>query len=271
MSLVTISQSIGCDGGLIARRVAESLKVTLFDDERLRQEALAMGLRLEELKSLEEKGPGFFDRVLSRRPEVYLDLMKSVVYRAAGHGEGVIFGHGSQVLLQEFGCALHVLVNGSVEARIRNLREKLKLAPEAAERMLRRADAEQKGFFQFAFRKDWDDPSLYDLCINIEKLGAESAAELIAAAARGPEMKTCSLNAVEAMERLSLAKRIEAALCEKGVALSVLNVEVPQKGTAFVRGVVYSPEEKERIPGVVKAVPGVSEVKVEVATVAGGI
>jgi cytidylate kinase len=271
MSLITISQSIGCDGGEIARQVSDALQVTLYDDARLKEEALGMGLHSAELKSLQEKSPGFFERVLSRKPEVYLDLMKSVVYKVAGRGEGVIFGHGSQVLLQEFGCALHVLIHGSVEARTENLAQKLKLSREAALQMVYRSDAEQKGFFQFAFRKEWNEPALYDLCINIGKLGAKPAADLIIAAARAPEMKTCSLNALDTMERLSLAKRVEAALFEKQIPMTALNVDVPQKGIAHVSGLVFSPEDQKRIPDVLKAVPGVADVRVDVSLYVGGI
>jgi CMP/dCMP kinase len=271
MSLITISQSIGCGGSAIASRVSETLNVTFYDDARLKEEALKMGLHSAELKSLEEKGPGFFERVLSHKPDVYLDLMKSVVYKVAGHGEGVIFGHGSQVLLQEFGCALHVLIHGSVAARIQNLTQTLKLSREAAQQLVQRGDAEKKGFFQFAFHKDWNDPSLYDLCVNIEKLGAGPAADLIVAAARAPEMKTCSLNALDTMERLSLAKRVEAALFDKQIPMSILNVDVTQKGVAHVSGLVFSPDDQKRIPGVVKAVPGIFDVRVDVSVVAGGL
>jgi cytidylate kinase len=271
MSLVTITQGIGCGGGAIARKVAEALGVTLFDDDRLQREALEMGLHLAELKSLEEKGPGLFERLFSRRPEIYLDLMKSVVYRAAAKGEGVLFGHGGPILLQDFGCALHVLVHGSSAARVANLMKQSSIPREEAMLAVERSDAEKRRFFQFAFGREWADPSLYDLCIHIDKLGVNQAAELIVAAARGPEMKACSLLALDAMERLSLAKRVEAALREKSIPMAVLNVDVPEKGVAEVSGVVASPDDRERIPGIVRSVSGIRDVRVEVAVVTGGI
>lgn len=271
MSLVTITQSIGSGGAGIARRVAEALGVPLFDDERLQQEALGMGLHLDQLKSLQERGPSLFERLFSRQPEIYLDLMKSVVYRAAAKGEGVLAGHGGPILLQEFGCALHVLVHGSPEARIAHLTQHAGVSKEAAVQAIERSDAEKKRFFQFAFRREWTDPALYDLCIQVDKLGAEQAAQLIVAAARAPEMKACSLHALETMERLSQARRVEAALREHDIPLAVLTVDVPEKGVAKVAGIVASPEDRDRIPGIVAAIPGIREVQVEVAHVSGGI
>ena len=104
MSLVTITQTIGCNGLAIARRIAEGLGIELYDDSRLREEAIRMGFHEEKLKGFQEKAPDWFDRILGGKPEMYLELMESVVYEAARRGEGVILGHGSQMLLHDFGC-----------------------------------------------------------------------------------------------------------------------------------------------------------------------
>ncbi len=54
MPLITISRRIGCGGMVIAQLVAEGLKIELFDDHRLQQEAIRMGLQPEDLKGLHE-------------------------------------------------------------------------------------------------------------------------------------------------------------------------------------------------------------------------
>ena len=94
MPLITISRGIGCGGMIIARLVAEGLKLELFDDRRLQEEAIKMGLRPE---NIDENAPGFLDRILSKKPEIYLDYMESIIYEVAKRGEGVIIGHGSQI------------------------------------------------------------------------------------------------------------------------------------------------------------------------------
>ena len=43
MSLVTITRNIGCGGTTIARLVADGLKLELYDDHRLQEEAIKMG------------------------------------------------------------------------------------------------------------------------------------------------------------------------------------------------------------------------------------
>jgi osmotically-inducible protein OsmY len=66
------------------------------------------------------------------------------------------------------------------------------------------------------------------------------------------------------MERLSLSKRIEAALLKNKIPLANLHLEVPEKGVARVTGVLHSEHLRDRLLEVVKVVPGVSEVKSEV-------
>ena len=268
MSLVTITHTLGCNGLEIAQRVAESLGVNLYDDSRLRAEAIRMGLHEEKLKGFEEKAPDWFDRILGDKPEMYLELMESVVYDAAGRGEGVILGHGSQMLLHDFGCAAHVLVTMHEESRIHALVHEMNLSPEAARKVIHQSDNRKKGFFRYAFHQDWDDPSLYDLCINPDKIGAERAAHLIIDLARSPELKTCSRYALEALERLSQTKRIEAVLREMDLRPAGLRVEMPRRGVVHISGVLFKHEDKGRIPAVVANIPGVEKVQVDDVMVA---
>jgi hypothetical protein len=47
MALITFTHTIGCDAEEIARRVAEGLGVEVYDDAKLREEALRMGLHAD--------------------------------------------------------------------------------------------------------------------------------------------------------------------------------------------------------------------------------
>jgi hypothetical protein len=79
MSLITITHTIGCDALAIARRVADGLTVKIYDDSRLREEALRMGLHTGQLKGFREKAPDWFEHLLSDKPEMSLNLMESVI------------------------------------------------------------------------------------------------------------------------------------------------------------------------------------------------
>lgn len=267
MSLITITDTIGCDAQAIARQVADSLTVELYDDSRLKEEALRMGLTTDHLMGFQEKAPDWFDHLLSRKPAMCQNLMESVIYEAACIGQGVIIGHGSQMLLHDFDCAMHVLVTANEESRIHRLMIEMNLSREAAQKLIRRSDNQKKKFFRFAFHKDWNDPSLYDLYVNPDKIGSDKAAQLIMQMARSPELDSCSVYTLDALGRMSQTKRIEAALMEMDLRHSALKVETPVKGFAHITGVLYNHEDKGRIPTVVGKIPGVEKVQLDVTVV----
>jgi cytidylate kinase len=265
MSLVTITQSMGCAGEKIAKLVADSLDLELYDDVRLQHAVQTMGKEFEGLKHFDEKAPGFFDRLLSNKPDIFLDLMESAIYEIAKKGEGVIIGHGGQFLLRDFGCALHVLVYATHSSRVRQVVKQENVSREVAGWLIQKSDGNQTGFFRFAFHREWNDLSLYDLVISTEKMMVQSAAHIIVEAAQSQEMKTCSLTALDAMDRLSLEKKIEAVLLKNSFNPLYIHVTVPDKGVALVRGLTESDEEMHRLQAIIGAVDGVREVRSEVS------
>lgn len=265
MSLITITQSLGSGETGLAGRVAAELKIELFDDAKLREKALEIGVHTDDLASLEEKVPGFFYNFFSTIPASYRDYMEAVVYEVARKGEGVIIGHGSQILLQDFGCALHIFVHASRSSRVKNLMNQQDLTQALAKKMIRENDNQKRGFLRYAYNLEWDDASLYDLVINIDKMGSRSAARLIIEAARSEEINACGLTALETMTKLSQARKLRAELIKSRIDLSMLLLEVPEEGVVDVRGFTYSEEERRRLIEIINADPSISELRSEVA------
>ncbi len=262
MALITISQNFGSGGLEIARLAADKLDLELYDDPKLQMIALEAGIQPEDLASIDEKAPGWFDRILSHRPDTYLEFMESVVYEVARHGRGIILGHGSQMFLRDFDCALHVRIYAKEDSRIETIRK---------EQGLDAADARQQGFFRFAFHERWDDPSLYDLIINTEKLGVEASAATVIVAAQDQRINECSLTALDTMERMALTKQVEAELLKMDVDLKFLTIEAQSGGTVNISGLVVQEVLKKRISDIVRNLPGVDEVRNRVVTMPGGI
>jgi len=265
MSLITITQSMGCAGAIIAGQVANRLQLELYDDARLQRTVQTMGKSLEDLKRFDEKAPGFFDRLISNKPDIFLDLMEAAIYEVAKKGEGVIIGHGGQFLLRDFGCALHVLIYAARSTRVQQVMKQENISRDVAERLIRKSDDQQAGFFRFAFQREWNDLSLFDLVISTEKMTPPAAVDIIVEAAQNQEVKTCSLTALDAMDRLSLAKKIEAALLRNNFDPRYIHIAVPDKGIVLVRGLTESDDDRNRLAAVVAAVDGVSEVRSEVS------
>ena len=148
-----------------------------------------------------------------------------------------------------------------MEQRVQRIMKQQGLDRETAEKLVEKTDNAQKGFFQYAFNMQWDDPTLYDLVINPSKLGPEAAVKLIVEAASPENMNTCSLSALEAMGRLSLIRKIETALLKNGHNISILQIDVEQDGVVRIGG--YAPNDIDRadILQTIQALEGVSAVE----------
>jgi len=262
MSLITISSPFGSGGKEIAQFVANGLNLEIYDDRKLLELAPEAGIQQEDLKDL--RRPGFLDRIFSNKPQVYLEYMDSIIFEVSRQGNGVIIGNGSQMLLQDFGCALHVRIQATEASRIEYVTQERGLNREAARKLIHKLDSKQRGFFRLAFGKDLSDPSLYDLIINCEKLGHEVAARLIIETANADEIHSCSLTAMEAMEKLSLVKKVQAALLNDNLDDNMLTVEVSEIGQVDLSGLTHSQELLNRIIEVANKVPGVSAVHSEI-------
>lgn len=259
MSLITISRTIGSGAAMIGHKVAEALDFELYDDERFRDEAVKIGISGDEMAHLDEKRAGFFDRLLSHKPERFRELMESLVYDMANRGSAVIVGHASQVLLHDFDCAFHVLCSCSEATRINRIADRTGMSEQKAKKIVEKADRERDEFMRNTYQLDWKDSSLYDLVINTDKLGGDYAASLIITMVR-ERVSDCGLDSLDAMARLSLKKKAKAALIEKGFNINLLFIEVPEQGKVFINGLAGTVEESEAIKSVLEAVKGVKEV-----------
>jgi cytidylate kinase len=262
MHFITVSRKMGTNGTEIARRVAMKLGYAFYETEAIEKEAEKMGF-LESVRDLDEKAPPVLQRLFSHRPAIQLDRLHSVIYELANRGDAVFLGRGSQVLLKNFNCALHVKVTASVEKRIRNLMER-GFDRDSAFDAIEKSDRERGAFIKMAFGVDWEDPELYDLVLNMDKLTPDSAVETILDIARSDAIKACSVDAMKLLAIMGLQTRAEAALIEAGLtygpAGTFIQVEVEEPGRVLLKGQIDSDVGKKRAKEVIEKVRGVKSV-----------
>ena len=267
MPLITITQDYGRHGYYVAKEVAKRLHLKLYDDETLRKAAGNLGVKSENLKALKEEVPGFFERFIGSKPEIYLDVLQGVVYQMSSENNGVIVGHGSQVLLKDFGCALHVRIVSPDDKRIRYFMEKKNCDENSAHQLVQARDKQAKDFFQYAFKMDINDPFLYDLIINTEKVSVETAISHIVDLAKSNEITECSLTALTAMKSRALELKIHAKLIMADVIMTGITVEVNELNTVHVQGVINDNAEQVKIISVLDAIPELKNADVKITVV----
>lgn len=251
----------------MAQRIAQELQLELYDDETLREAAVKLGVKQENLGALKEQVPGFFDRLMGFKPDVYLNVLQGVVYRMASKNNGVIVGHGSQLLLKDFGCALHIRIVSPVEKRIRYFIEEKGLEEKLARKLVCSKDDEFKNFFRYAFNMDINDPLLYDLVINTEKIGLETAISHIIQLAQSNDITECSIDALAIMKCRALEMKIKAKFIQSGIITTGIKIEVTEPGKTFIHGAANDRVERQKIVKVLGTIADLDDAEVNIALV----
>src|SRR3990172_6297606 len=110
-----------------------------------------------------------------------LDTADTILHLAE-LGNVVLIGRGANIITSELDRAFHVRLVGSVQRRVEYVQEHLHLGPDAAAKYVREEDLGRKRYLKKYYAKDIDDPLLYHLVINTDRVSCVEAARMIAEA-----------------------------------------------------------------------------------------
>ncbi len=117
----------------------------------------------------------------------YLKLITSVVTDLASTGNVVLIGRGSHVILKDKPKALHVYITASEETRNKYIMEREGLPREAALKYVKENEAGRIAYYKKFFKVNSEDPVLFHMALNADKMGIGHSARIIADAAREME------------------------------------------------------------------------------------
>jgi len=137
--------------------------------------------------------------------------------------------------------------------------EREQVGREEAIRHIESADQQRREWTRFLYGKDWLDPHLYDLTINLKTMTVEAAVEIAATAVQREEFEPTEASR-KAMADLALASRVRAALAADEETAPVEVGVHAQGGVVFLRGKVRPASVVDSILRVASAVEGVRQV-----------
>ncbi len=114
----------------------------------------------------------------------YLRTLTSIITDLAARGDVVILGRGSQVILQHHADAFHVYVSAPRDQRVEVLAARESMAPEEAQRRIKKSDQNRQEFHRRYFKTDAENPLLYDVMLNGGRLTEGLMVSLVTTAAR---------------------------------------------------------------------------------------
>jgi cytidylate kinase len=195
IKIVTVEREYGCGGGEIAQRLATHLGWKLWDQLLTEEIARLANCAKAAVEQREERTDPLYYRLFRSflrgsyegslnahklnvvDSERILKITERVVQHAAGKGNCVIVGRGSQLFLRDRPDTLRVFVYAPRDDKVRRLLSRGKSEKEAEE-SVDTVDRERAGFIEKYFHVAWPDRSVYHAMINTA-IGDEAVVQMI--------------------------------------------------------------------------------------------
>jgi cytidylate kinase len=185
---ISLSREAGAGGSEIAQLLGEQLGWEVFDKNLL--DSIADRYHLsKEMLSLIDETPGnwvydvlgtWMDPALIPHDK-YVMRLGRVVLAAARRGKVILVGRGAQFLLPtEKGLAVRIVA--PMAYRVRHIVQQMGETAERARTWVENADRERHDFVRRYFRREVADPHLYDMVVNVDRIGPAGVVQMIIAA-----------------------------------------------------------------------------------------
>ena len=262
MSIVAISQAIASLGEEVGQNAARDLGSEFADREIVLQAAERFGRSVVELEHATEQRPTLWDRFTdtTRRYRTYVE---NIVLQMAARDNVVISGRGAPFLLPSVRHALRVRITPPEPVRIRRIGRRLRIDTNAAADLVRQSARERAARVRFLHHVDWDDPLLYDLVLNTDRLDVAAGVRVIQASLQTERCRAIPESLREVSD-LSLAAQAKAALLAHPTTQRLHLAVTCTNGHLSLRGVAEREDQRRVAQETVRQLPGVVGVTNEI-------
>jgi hypothetical protein len=209
---VTLSRQTGTGAWFVAKELAalldqrapgDGVKWTVFDKELVEKVLGEHNLPQKLAEFMPEDRVSFLSdmvtELLGLHPPSWnlLRATSESILKLAELGNVILIGRGGNVITAKLTHVFHVRLVGTLERRIQRVMEHLQLERKPAIDFIERADRGHHRYLREHFKVEIDNPLLYDLIINTDRIDCSDAALLIADALlrRFPVTKPASASA----------------------------------------------------------------------------
>ena len=264
MSVVTVSGGWYRGGQIFAECLARRLGFRCIDREVIVEKAAAAaGAKEDALRDALVDPPSLLDRLITHKKYVYLTEFQAALAEEVQNGRVVYHGYAGHLLLADAGPTLRIRILGDRELRLKTLQEQLDLTYEQAATHARKVDEQRRKWTQYLYGIDWEDPSLYDMVLNVGRLlQMPDTCDMVASLIREhPTFEMTEARYAE-LRDFALASRVRAELAHRApYADSHVREVSAHDGRIHVEGTLEEAEEITDIERIVTTVPGVKEVE----------
>jgi cytidylate kinase len=266
MSIVAISQTLGSLGEEIGKTLAQTLSWHSADREIILEAAGRFGEGVMALEHFTEEKPSLWER-FSDSQRRYQAFVEAIILEMAARDNLVISGRGSSLVLRRVRHAVKVRVTAPELVRARRIEARQGLTGEAAEQLVRQSDRERAARLRFLYHVDWEDPQLYDVTLNTERLDVGEACRLLQDLV-GSERFRPTAESLTELNDLSLSARARATLLVNPETRRLALGITCRDGWVAVNGGVDREAQRKTVEEVLAQMPGVKGVQNDVVVMA---
>jgi cytidylate kinase len=208
--VVTLSASFGAGGSIVGPQVADQLGLPFLDRAIPVAVAEALAVPMADVMAHDERRTSGFGRLfaslaraaalpdtefgtvpsaarasLGDQPEqAFRDQTERVLQQVAETEGGVILGRAAAIVLRDHPGALHVRLDGPLEARVQRAVGLEGVDEEQARKLAGETDRAREAYVKHFYKCDARDARHYHLVLDSTSLDLDTCADLIVAAAR---------------------------------------------------------------------------------------
>jgi cytidylate kinase len=262
MAIITISHGAFTGGSEIAESVAAKLNYRNINREVLIEASQRYGITEAKFTEVLETEGHWWERWLESL-RLYRITLQAAMCEVAQGGNLIYHGRAGQALFPGIRHVLRVLTVADADARAAKAKAQRGGDDEGMKRYLKELDRVRSRRLRSLFNIDWQDPLLYDLVVNTTRISTDSAACIVAEAARRAEYQPTA-ESEKAFADLTTTARVQAALITSPRTRNViLNVQA-DGGRVKISGILADSDLEKEIVEVAKKVPGVTDVVTDI-------
>jgi cytidylate kinase len=257
MPVIALTQGMGSLAQDIAEQLADELKLSTLQHEVAERVAEKMHVSRSLINRLRGGKAGTLERLRADRQAMALYSAEEVL-EAAAKGNVVIRGWGATQLLRPVPHIPCIRVMRPFDKRVQWLMEQIDTDDKGvAEAEIRRSDEANASRMHDQFGVQWNEPVLFDMVLNTDRLSVDTCVQMIRTLLARPEFAETEASRT-LLQGMALSARVRAALRAhpqtRGVDITIDSSE----GQITLRGIVADDEEKA---AALQVSSGVAEVK----------
>ncbi len=197
-TVITIGRKYGAGGRAIGKKLAERLGIPYYDSSLIQEAAEESGLSAMFLAFADENnlehggvsvssasiygsGSANGNSGMVRMQKAAEEAQAAVIEKIAANGSCVIVGRRADKILYGKKPLFRVFVSMPLERRTSIVSEREHISEQEAAKLILQVDRQREKYYNLVSPSSWGNIDNYDICIDVEKLGADGAVDIICA------------------------------------------------------------------------------------------